>query len=110
MLKNSVAGFFGKLPAHGDFIHRGLPTRCVSIWDESLQGVIGASREQLGGNWLDIYLTSPIWRFALSPGLVDEHVWAGIFMPSVDRVGRSLPSSILPRSPATPPYTDVCAA
>src|SRR5690625_4357373 len=109
MLKISVAGFFGKLPAHGDFIHRGLPTRCVNLWDEWLQGVIGASREQLGENWLDIYLTSPIWRFALSPGVVDEHVWAGIFMPSVDRVGRYFPFSILARAPARHAATVVIA-
>lgn len=107
MLTGNVAGFFGKLPAHGDFIHRGLPTRCVNLWDEWLQGVIGASREQLGENWLDIYLTSPIWRFALSPGVVDEHVWAGIFMPSVDRVGRYFPFSILARAKAKVPATVV---
>jgi type VI secretion system protein ImpM len=105
MLTNSAAGFFGKLPAHGDFIHRGLPTRCVNLWDEWLQGVIGASREQLGDSWLDIYLTSPIWRFALSPGVVDESLWAGICLPSVDRVGRYFPFSILSRAPAKLPAT-----
>lgn len=109
MLTGNVAGFFGKLPAHGDFIHRGLPTRCVNLWDEWLQGVIGASQEQLGENWLDIYLTSPIWRFALSPGVVDEYVWAGIFMPSVDRVGRYFPFSILARASSTLPATVVLA-
>jgi len=98
-------GFFGKLPAHGDFIHRGLPTHCINVWDEWLQSVVGASQEQLGEQWLDVYLTSPIWRFAFSPGVIDEHIWAGISLPSVDRVGRYFPFSILSCAPASVPAT-----
>lgn len=98
-------GFFGKLPAHGDFIHRGLSTQCINLWDDWLQGVVGASQEQLGDQWLDIYLTSPIWRFAFSPGVIDEHLWAGITLPSVDRVGRYFPFSILSWAPARVPAT-----
>lgn len=102
-------GFFGKLPAHGDFIHRGLPTQCINLWDEWLQGVVGASQEQLGDQWLDVYLTSPIWRFAFSPGVIDGNLWAGISLPSVDRVGRYFPFSILSWAPATVPATAVIA-
>nr|WP_081417744.1 type VI secretion system-associated protein TagF [endosymbiont of Riftia pachyptila] len=50
--------------------------------------------EQLGESWLDIYLTSPIWRFALSTGLCGEAAWCGILMPSVDRVGRYFPLTV----------------
>ena len=87
-------GLFGKLPAHGDFIYRNLPTNFINGWDTWLQGFIGSSKEQLGESWLDIYLTSPIWRFAFSEGVIDERVWAGIVLPSVDRVGRYFPFSI----------------
>ena len=87
-------GLFGKLPAHGDFVHRNLPSTFISSWDEWMQHFVAGSQEQLGGDWLNIYLTSPIWRFVFSPGVVDEHVWAGIMMPSVDRVGRYFPFSI----------------
>jgi len=92
-------GFFGKLPAHGDFIYRDLPSHFIEVWDEWLQLFISSTQEQLGQDWLDIYLTSPIWRFALSEGVVDESPWMGIVLPSVDRVGRYFPFSIVTRLP-----------
>lgn len=91
---HSTTGFFGKLPSHGDFVSRRLPQGFLQSWDEWLQNVIACSREQLGDAWLEVYLTSPIWRFALSPNLVGEQSWTGILMPSVDRVGRYFPLTI----------------
>jgi type VI secretion system protein ImpM len=93
-------GMYGKLPAHGDFVFRNLNPSVINAWDEWLQLYVSVSREQIGDDWLDIYLTSPLWRFALSPGVLDEHAWAGIIMPSVDRVGRYFPFSMLRRLPA----------
>lgn len=94
-------GFFGKLPAHGDFIYRDLPTSFINSWDGWLQGFVKSSQEQLGDAWLDVYLTSPIWRFALSEGVIDEHLWCGISLPSVDRVGRYFPFTLVARLPAS---------
>lgn len=85
---------FGKLPAHGDFVHRNLPTHFITRWDDWLQHFVAGGQEQLGEDWLDIYLTSPIWRFVFSAGVIDEHVWAGIMLPSVDKVGRYFPFSV----------------
>ncbi len=99
-MSNNKTGLYGKLPAHGDFIFRDLPTQFINVWDEWLQGYVGSSREQLGENWLNVYLTSPIWRFALSEGVVDGNCWAGIMLPSVDRVGRYFPFSIVTQLPA----------
>lgn len=82
------------MPAHGDFVQRNLPSTFITGWDDWMQHFIAGSQEQLAEDWLDIYLTSPIWRFVFSPGVVDEHAWAGIMMPSVDRVGRYFPFSI----------------
>ncbi len=101
MQSNNLTGLFGKLPAHGDFIYRDLPPDFISVWDQWLQGYVGSSKEQLGDAWLDIYLTSPIWRFAFAEGVVDGNGWAGIFLPSVDRVGRYFPFSVATRLPAT---------
>ncbi|MCW8128140.1 type VI secretion system-associated protein TagF [Microbulbifer halophilus] len=84
-------GLFGKLPGHGDFIQRELPASFVTPWDEWLQRAVHGSRELIGEPWLDYYLTSPVWRFALSPGVLDEQAWAGILVPSVDSVGRYFP-------------------
>lgn len=93
-------GVFGKLPAHGDFLQRNLPSKVVNTWDSWLQTFVGSSQERLGEQWLEIYLTSPIWRFCWSPGVMDDHYWAGIMLPSVDRVGRYFPFSIISQLPA----------
>ncbi|WP_028886903.1 type VI secretion system-associated protein TagF [Teredinibacter turnerae] len=90
-----AAGFFGKLPTHGDFISRDLPAHFIDIWDNWLQLFVSTTQGQLGEEWLDIYLTSPIWRFVFSEGVVDEQVWAGVMLPSVDKVGRYFPFSIV---------------
>jgi type VI secretion system protein ImpM len=87
-------GFFGKLPAHGDFIDRGLPRSFINPWDQWLQGCIANSRELLGTGWLDRYLVGPIWRFALAPGVCGEAGWRGLLLPSVDRVNRYYPITI----------------
>jgi len=97
-------GIYGKLPMHGDFIHRNLPTTFITIWDEWLQLFVAGSKEQMGDDWLNIYLTSPIWRFVLSSGVVDEKHWAGIMLPSVDQVGRYYPFSVaMPLEPQINP-------
>jgi len=102
------SGFFGKLPGHGDFIYRDLPTQFMEVWDNWLQLFISSSQEQIGEGWLDIYLTSPIWRFALSEGVIDESAWMGIVLPSVDRVGRYFPFTIATRLPANSnPIADI---
>ncbi|WP_170252849.1 type VI secretion system-associated protein TagF [Colwellia echini] len=88
-------GLYGKLPSYGDFIHRNLPTKFLTTWDEWLQLFVASSKEQIGEHWLDIYLTSPIWRFVLSSGVIDENNWAGIVLPSVDQVGRYYPFTLV---------------
>ena len=95
MISDAKIGLYGKLPAYGDFIFRNLNTSFISPWDEWLQHFISGSQEQMGDDWLDIYLTSPIWRFVLSPGVIDSNMWAGLLMPSVDRVGRYFPISLV---------------
>jgi type VI secretion system protein ImpM len=95
-----VAGFFGKIPSHGDFVTRDLPRSFLDGWDAWLQSCIAQSKAQLGDGWLDVYLTSPIWRFGLMSGVCGPQVAAGILMPSVDRVGRYFPLTIATTSAA----------
>lgn len=95
-----VTGLFGKLPAHGDFIHRNLASDVMNSWDEWLQHFIASSREQMGAEWLNIYLTSPVWRFVFSSGVLDNNNWSGMLVPSVDRVGRYFPFTVLTKLPA----------
>lgn len=92
-----IPGFYGKIPSLGDFVTRRLPRSFIAPWETWLQEVITNSRDQLGEIWLERYLTSPLWRFALSPGICGEQAWAGILMPSVDRVGRYYPFTLAGR-------------
>jgi len=89
-----VPGWFGKIPALGDFASRRLPTTFIQPWDQWLQQSVAASQAQLGERWLDCYLNSPIWRFVLMPGLCGNKAWTGMLMPSVDKVGRYFPFTI----------------
>ncbi len=98
-------GVYGKLPMHGDFVSRNLSTSFIKVWDEWLQLYVASSKEHMGKEWLDAYLTSPIWRFVLSSGVIDQQHWAGIVFPSVDQVGRYYPFSIaMPFDPKLNPF------
>jgi type VI secretion system protein ImpM len=87
-------GLYGKLPILGDFVSRRLPAEFIRPWDDWIQAALSASRAQLGAHWLEIYLTSPIWRFVLGPGNCGKAALAGVLMPSVDKVGRYFPLTL----------------
>ena len=91
MTEQSHTGFYGKLPSLGDFVSRRLPREFIDALDAWLQDAIDLSRQQLLEGWMDKYLISPVWSFALSPGLAGETGWLAVMMPSVDRVGRYFP-------------------
>lgn len=96
-------GFYGKLPDKGDFVGRRLPTSVIEPWDAWLRRGLAASQEFLGPGWLDLYLTCPIWRFALSPGLCGPEGVIGILMASVDRVSRHFPLTLAAPVGTVPP-------
>lgn len=83
--------WFGKLACLGDFASRRLSQEAVQAFDRWLASGVDASRGQLGEQWLSVYLTSPLWRFALAPGVLDAQWWFGVLMPSVDSAGRYFP-------------------
>lgn len=93
----SSIGFYGKLPCKGDFLQRRVPREFVEVWDTWVQSSLTESRRQLDDRWLDFYLTSPVWRFVLAAGLCGKDAYAGVLMPSVDRVGRYFPLTIVAR-------------
>jgi type VI secretion system protein ImpM len=92
-------GFYGKLPSHGDFLRRRVSDAFIGVWDGWLQECIAASRSTLGDRWLDVYLTSPAWRFACAPGMFGPAPVVGLMVPSVDRVGRYFPLTLLAELP-----------
>jgi type VI secretion system protein ImpM len=92
--QNGPPFVYGKLPARGDFITRGFERRFLDPWDEWLQQAMIASQESLAELWRDAYLTSPIWRFALSAGSCGPDTMLGVLIPSVDKVGRYFPLTL----------------
>jgi type VI secretion system protein ImpM len=91
-----LTGWYGKLPSLGDFASRRLAPDFIEPWDDWLAGGLAAWRERSPDGWLDAYLSSPSWRFVLMPGCLrrDAGAWAGVLMPSVDRVGRYFPLTL----------------
>jgi type VI secretion system protein ImpM len=55
---------------------------------------VARSRADLGPAWLDAYLTSPLWCFALGPGVCGPSPVAGVLVPSVDAVNRHFPLTL----------------
>lgn len=100
-----VAGWYGKLPSLGDFATRRLSGAFVEPWDAWLCERIAETKQRLGERWLALYLTCPVWRFFLMPGVLaagSGDCWTGVVMASVDRVGRHFPLTIAAALPAAP--------
>lgn len=98
--ERAVAGWFGKLPALGDFAVRRLPDVFVHEWDDWLQHGLAAAYESLVDVELPTHSVPPIRRFWLGHGVLGPSCWTGLLMPSVDRVGRHFPLTVA--VPATP--------
>ena len=100
-----LTGLFGKVPAHGDFVRRGLPSSFVAPWDDWLQAGMAQAREGLGAHWASAWDAAPAWRFALPAGACGPDAVAGVILPSEDTVGRRFPitlAAILPAGAAPP--------
>jgi type VI secretion system protein ImpM len=101
----ATPGWYGKLPSTGDFASRRLSHELIEAWDAWLAEEIGELRQQYPEQWLQAYLESPTWRFVLGAGVLgacQSTPMAGVLMPSVDRVGRYFPLSIMAPLPCLP--------
>lgn len=88
-------GWFGKLPALGDFASRRLSAQWLAAWDGWLQRELVGARQALGEDaWHSLYMVAPVRRFWLAAGLVTHEAWLGVLMPSVDSVGRQFPFTL----------------
>lgn len=97
-----LPGWYGKLPSLGDFASRRLPPLFVDPWDCWLASSLASWRDG-DAAWLVAYLAAPPLRFALGAGVPFEQSpgYAGVLMPSVDRVGRYFPlTAVRPRAPS----------
>jgi type VI secretion system protein ImpM len=87
-------GFFGKIPARGDFLSRRIPQTLRSQWEKWLTELVTAAREALGQDWPDEWLTAPVWHFALGSEFAPGGA-AGVLIASADRVGRLFPFTVI---------------
>lgn len=102
-----MPGCYGKIPALGDFLTRNLPEEFIRPWDAWLRDVMMTAAQNGGDTWTDLYLTGPVWRFAVTPRLLGPRGWAGIMMSSVDKVGRCFPLTIAAPVPEGVPPSQV---
>jgi len=85
----AAAFLFGKLPAHGDFVSRGLAPADRDALDHWLAASLADAQQRLGAGFADAYDRAPPWRFAWPEA--DGRWTAGAIAPSVDGVGRRYP-------------------
>lgn len=108
MVKARRVAWWGKLPARGDFIGRGLPPRWRAGWDEWLQqGLALAATTMDGAALRDRLRDFAPWRYVALPA--PGEAWCGIVVPSQDRVGRAFPFTLAERLPV-PRSSRECAA
>jgi type VI secretion system protein ImpM len=91
---SKIPGCFGKAPSHSGFLCLRLSTSFVQTWENWLQASLRTSQRVLDDRWLDIYLSSPIWRFIIQANVCGAHAWTGVLMPSVDGEGHYFPLTL----------------
>jgi type VI secretion system protein ImpM len=98
MTREGAAGWHGKLPTVSDFASRRLDARFIDLWDSWVSAGLAKMRADDGDRWVEAYLAAPTWRFLIAPGFLPAPfhagAWAGVLMPSVDRVGRYYPLTL----------------
>jgi len=89
--KPPLVGWFGKLPALGDFTGRELPLALREhLHDWFAQGM-GQLTRRHGDHWKAAYQLAPVWHFAMNAQLWDTRPLIGCLAPSMDRIGRCSP-------------------
>jgi type VI secretion system protein ImpM len=108
---DACAGLFGKLPARGDFVRENLPRDFTDLWDEWWQRGLADIQRRPRDEWLAAWLEAPVWRFMLPRGLCGSNGVLGLWLPSVDKVGRYSPLTIAAVAPADwQPYVGAMTA
>lgn len=98
-----MAGVWGKLRLHGDFLALGLDgaaRACVVPW---LDASLSALREEWGEGWGPRFDGMAPLGFWIGPAVTGGAPVAGVMAPSRDKVGRRYPLLILGRGEAAPP-------
>ena len=89
-----LPGFYGKMPATGDFVTRRLTGEFVRLWDRWLAQHLVPLFGQ------DIWPPATALRFLAGPNSFGAS--AGIILQSADKVGRKFPLSVVALLPEAP--------
>ncbi|MGN8001921.1 type VI secretion system-associated protein TagF [Acidovorax sp. 22279] len=106
MLAPSSVAWYGKLPSLGDFVGRRMPHALSSEWDAWMREGMEQLRRADGAGWSDTFVNAPLWFFIASLSTQGSPV-IGALAPSVDRVGRYYPLTVMATAPhAGCPFAD----
>ncbi|HLS42948.1 MAG TPA: type VI secretion system-associated protein TagF [Paenalcaligenes sp.] len=94
-------GWYGKLMAAGDFVHRRLDNALLNFWYQWLSQSLQQQKNLLRQAPAQ-YKQAPVWNFVLPAALSPdkEQLQIGCIAPSQDRVGRQFPLLISLAVPA----------
>ena len=92
----NVPGFYGKIPATGDFVAWNLPRTFIDRWDRWMSMELRVRPDE--GE-----LDARTWRFVVTAGVFGPEPCAGIWRMSEDRVGRRYPFVIVRLGPLPDP-------
>lgn len=91
--------WYGKLPSAADFVGRRMPHGIETNWDNWIRSGMDQLRHESGAHWQERFVRCPIWFF-MYPTQVQGVLVAGAIAPSIDRVGRYYPITVMAFSPA----------
>jgi len=84
-------GWYGKVPAEGDFLQRRLPKVVVNRWADWFHSGLLNLQQEWPGNGTHAFNRAPVWNFAIPAPLGNQYVQMGCVLPARDRVGRYYP-------------------
>lgn len=102
-IPGSDVGLYGKMPAHRDFISRGLPRVVADRLHDWLEEAAAVSSAALGDIYALAWKQAPCWRFDMPAGACGPWPVRGVVIPSADEAGRRFPLVLLVRYLALDP-------
>ena len=87
-----TTGWYGKVPARGDFVSHAIPPAQLRVWDGWLQRGLKHAASVFGEAGFEQRLRAfAPWRWLAWPSGQTGDLLAGVLVASSDRVGRSFP-------------------
>ncbi len=90
--------WYGKLPSAADFVGRRMPHALESEWDTWIRSGLDQLRHDGGDKWQEKFVRCPTWFF-MYPTRMQGMVAIGAIAPSIDRMGRYYPITVMAFSP-----------